>query len=131
MFGRRVFASAGVPRHMWAPLHIQSNQQANRVLPSLAPLASLENMRATLKPFLETSKLVQGGVLTDLLPNEDALLAHSSPLMPFLAVLCSQSHSFFSPFLEKTFFVFTPGHGEKKKWAVGANEGRTGALRKW
>ncbi|KAH9589287.1 hypothetical protein LSM04_005795 [Trypanosoma melophagium] len=38
MFGRRVFASAGVPRHAWAALHIQSSRQARRVLPPLAPL---------------------------------------------------------------------------------------------
>ncbi|KPI89179.1 hypothetical protein ABL78_1742 [Leptomonas seymouri] len=41
MFGRRVFASAPLPRHMWAALHIQNAAQAQRVLPSLAPLVSL------------------------------------------------------------------------------------------
>lgn len=38
MLGRRVFASAPLPRHMWAKLHIQSAAQAKRLLPSLAPL---------------------------------------------------------------------------------------------
>ncbi|KPA82905.1 putative mitochondrial hypothetical protein [Leptomonas pyrrhocoris] len=42
MFGRRVFASAPLPRHMWAKLHIQNAAQARRMLPSLAPLAALE-----------------------------------------------------------------------------------------
>ncbi|KPI83697.1 hypothetical protein ABL78_7265 [Leptomonas seymouri] len=40
MFGRRVFASAPLPRHMWAALHIQNAAQAQRVLPSLAPLVA-------------------------------------------------------------------------------------------
>ncbi|CBH16844.1 hypothetical protein, conserved [Trypanosoma brucei gambiense DAL972] len=38
MFGRRVYASAAVPRRMWPALHIQSSSQALRILPSLAPL---------------------------------------------------------------------------------------------
>ena len=41
MFGRRVFASAPLPRHMWAKLHIQNAAQAQRMLPTLAPLISL------------------------------------------------------------------------------------------
>ncbi|KAG5507096.1 hypothetical protein JKF63_05842 [Porcisia hertigi] len=40
MFGRRVFASAPLPRHMWAKMHIQNATQAQRMLPSLAPLVS-------------------------------------------------------------------------------------------
>ena len=40
MFGRRVFASAPLPRHMWAKLHIQNAAQAQRMLPTLAPLAA-------------------------------------------------------------------------------------------
>ncbi|CBZ25811.1 conserved hypothetical protein [Leishmania mexicana MHOM/GT/2001/U1103] len=40
MFGRRVFASAPLPRHMWAKMHIQNAAQAQRILPSLAPLVS-------------------------------------------------------------------------------------------
>ncbi|TPP41742.1 hypothetical protein CGC20_8635 [Leishmania donovani] len=40
MFGRRVFASAPLPRHMWAKMHIQNAAQAQRMLPSLAPLVS-------------------------------------------------------------------------------------------
>ncbi|KAK7197951.1 hypothetical protein NESM_000749800 [Novymonas esmeraldas] len=40
MFGRRVFASAPLPRQMWAKLHIQNAAQAQRMLPSLAPLAA-------------------------------------------------------------------------------------------
>nr|CCC94590.1 conserved hypothetical protein [Trypanosoma congolense IL3000] len=38
MFGRRVYASASVPRRMWPALHIQSSAQSNRILPSLAAL---------------------------------------------------------------------------------------------
>ncbi|KAG8346060.1 hypothetical protein TRVL_03120 [Trypanosoma vivax] len=38
MFSRRVYASAGVPRRVWASLHIQSSRQAQRILPSLAPV---------------------------------------------------------------------------------------------
>ncbi|CAD2217612.1 hypothetical protein AGDE_13982 [Angomonas deanei] len=38
MFGRRVFASAAIPRAQWASLHIMSAQQAARRLPSLIPL---------------------------------------------------------------------------------------------
>ncbi|KAG5480610.1 hypothetical protein LSCM1_06314 [Leishmania martiniquensis] len=40
MFGRRVFASAPLPRHMWVKMHVQSAAQAQRRLPSLAPLVS-------------------------------------------------------------------------------------------
>ncbi|GET88030.1 hypothetical protein, conserved [Leishmania tarentolae] len=40
MFGRRVFASAPLPRHMWAKMHIQNATQAQRMLPSLAPFIS-------------------------------------------------------------------------------------------
>lgn len=39
MFGRRVFASAPIPRAAWASLHIQSAAQAARRVPSLALLA--------------------------------------------------------------------------------------------
>jgi hypothetical protein len=40
MFGRRVFASAPLPRYMWAKMHIQNAAQAQRMLPSLAPLVA-------------------------------------------------------------------------------------------
>ncbi|KAG5507373.1 hypothetical protein GH5_07471 [Leishmania sp. Ghana 2012 LV757] len=40
MFGRRVFASSPLPRHMWAKMHVQNAAQAQRMLPSLAPLVS-------------------------------------------------------------------------------------------
>ncbi|TPP50940.1 MBOAT, membrane-bound O-acyltransferase family protein [Leishmania donovani] len=47
MFGRRVFASAPLPRHMWAKLHIQNAAQAQRMLPSLAPLAAVEGRHSS------------------------------------------------------------------------------------
>ncbi|TPP41749.1 MBOAT, membrane-bound O-acyltransferase family protein [Leishmania donovani] len=47
MFGRRVFASAPLPRHMWAKLHIQNAAQAQRMLPSLAPLAAVEGKHSS------------------------------------------------------------------------------------
>ncbi|CAJ1022913.1 hypothetical protein Q4I30_003042 [Leishmania utingensis] len=40
MFGRRVFASAPLPRYMWTKMHIQNAAQAGRMLPSFAPLVS-------------------------------------------------------------------------------------------
>ncbi|CBZ14497.1 conserved hypothetical protein [Leishmania braziliensis MHOM/BR/75/M2904] len=39
MFGRRVFASAPLPRYMWPKMHIQNETQARRTLPSFTPLA--------------------------------------------------------------------------------------------
>ncbi|CCW64723.1 unnamed protein product [Phytomonas sp. EM1] len=48
MFGRRVFASAPIPRHLYARLHIQTSSQAARRMPSLAPLSSLEGKNASL-----------------------------------------------------------------------------------
>lgn len=39
--GRCVFASGPVPRRLYSTLHISSQRQANRVLPSLVPVSAL------------------------------------------------------------------------------------------
>ncbi|RNF26779.1 uncharacterized protein Tco025E_01014 [Trypanosoma conorhini] len=75
MFGRRVFASAGVPRHMWASLHIQNRRQAQRVLPSLAPLASLTASRQLSSTAAVLSASQTAGVMEPLHLDEDLLLS--------------------------------------------------------
>ncbi|EAN92864.1 hypothetical protein C3747_2g1795c [Trypanosoma cruzi] len=78
MFGRRVFASAGVPRHMWASLHIQSNRQAQRVLPSLASLAShsAAGHISSVAAMLSAPQLMS--VMEPLYGDEDPLLCAAS-----------------------------------------------------
>ncbi|ORC92374.1 uncharacterized protein TM35_000031270 [Trypanosoma theileri] len=79
MFGRRVFASAGVPRHAWAALHIQSSRQASRILPSLAPLAPLECRRQLSGAVAAVSAWQTTPAVSDaLLSDEDLLLSSTT-----------------------------------------------------
>ncbi|KEG09523.1 hypothetical protein DQ04_05081010 [Trypanosoma grayi] len=104
MFGRRVFASAGVPRHVWASLHIQSTRQAQRILPSLAPLAALQRNGTASASSLACNALMQSNAFADILLNEDGPLPEGVGVLPLLATILSQPHNFLSPcMLEKAF----------------------------
>ncbi|RNF09180.1 hypothetical protein TraAM80_02325 [Trypanosoma rangeli] len=85
MFGRRVFASASLPRHMWASLHIQNKRQAQRVLPSLTPLASLmaSCQLSSVASVLSVSQSV--GVMEPLHGDED-------PLMSAATIACHRGY---------------------------------------
>ncbi|RNF09175.1 hypothetical protein TraAM80_02320 [Trypanosoma rangeli] len=120
MFGRRVFASAGLPRHMWTSLHIQNKRQAHRVLPSLALLSSLERGGVMLKSCLTPTTLAQSGVHADVLPSEEGLLAHCIAGMPFLTAVFFNPHNFVSPCLGKNFCALWRVLGTPKHWKVAA-----------
>ncbi|RNF26784.1 uncharacterized protein Tco025E_01019 [Trypanosoma conorhini] len=122
MFGRRVFASAGVPRHMWSSLHIQNRRQAQRVLPSLAPLASLGKSGAMLKPSLLPTTLAQTGVLAEVLPSEEGLLSHCISGMPFFMAVLSHTHNFISPCLARKFFALPSVRGAPDDGSVAARK---------
>ncbi|CCW64726.1 unnamed protein product [Phytomonas sp. EM1] len=62
MFGRRVFASAPIPRHLYARLHIQTSSQAARRMPSLAPLSSLEGKNSNVLNSLAIASARDGAV---------------------------------------------------------------------
>ncbi|CCW71872.1 unnamed protein product [Phytomonas sp. Hart1] len=62
MFGRRVFASAPLPRRLYARLHIQSSAQAARRLPSLTPLTALEGKKTNVLNALSLASARDGAV---------------------------------------------------------------------
>ncbi|KEG09500.1 hypothetical protein DQ04_05111020 [Trypanosoma grayi] len=93
MFGRRVFASAGVPRHVWASLHIQSTRQAQRILPSLAPLplatgCHLSGAAAAVSAWQAVSALEPPHGDEDPLLSSATLVCHRSCLSSLAASWC-------------------------------------------
>ncbi|ORC92378.1 uncharacterized protein TM35_000031310 [Trypanosoma theileri] len=117
MFGRRVFASAGVPRHAWAALHIQSSRQASRILPSLAPLAPLECRRQLSGAVAAVSAWQTTPAVSDALLSEDGLLMLGiNSILPLSPTMFIQPHGFISPCtFEKVFRVACPTFD----WAAG------------
>lgn len=55
MFSRRVFGSGAIPRTMYTRLHISSNVQAQRLVPSLIPLSVSIQRSVPLQRLLEIS----------------------------------------------------------------------------
>ncbi|KPA82916.1 putative mitochondrial hypothetical protein [Leptomonas pyrrhocoris] len=93
MFGRRVFASAPLPRHMWAKLHIQNAAQARRMLPSLAPLASslgrstnVLNSQALTQARDGMASETGAAALEELLASQFGAVAPAVPNIVFLGI---------------------------------------------
>lgn len=62
MFARRVFASAGIPRSMYASLNINTAAQASRLLPGFIPLTgayahSVRSFSLTQSSLVDTTTL--------------------------------------------------------------------------
>ncbi|KAK7198617.1 hypothetical protein NESM_000824800 [Novymonas esmeraldas] len=88
MFGRRVFASAPLPRQMWAKLHIQNAAQAQRMLPSLVPLASLEGNHTVFSSGLAFNSLCRS---SSKIGGEEGLVSQDGKLVSAeVAAACAE-----------------------------------------
>ncbi|KAH9589208.1 hypothetical protein LSM04_003968 [Trypanosoma melophagium] len=107
MFGRRVFASAGVPRHAWAALHIQSSRQARRVLPPLAPLECRRQLSGAVAAV--SAWQTTPAVSDALLGEEGLLMIGVNSILPLSTAMFTQPHGFLLPcVLEKVFGIESP-----------------------
>nr|CCC94587.1 conserved hypothetical protein [Trypanosoma congolense IL3000] len=99
MFGRRVYASASVPRRMWPALHIQSSAQSNRILPSLAALRPAIARHDALESALLTGVSEVGRCGTPSALYVDILGWRGSDILSVIDIHWFQPHKIIPPFM--------------------------------
>ncbi|CBH16841.1 hypothetical protein, conserved [Trypanosoma brucei gambiense DAL972] len=99
MFGRRVYASAAVPRRMWPALHIQSSSQALRILPSLAPLHPTITRHVALVSAPLTSLSAVGLCESSTELCKDTTQSQGCVVLSLISASWCQPHNFLPPFV--------------------------------
>ncbi|CAG9572837.1 conserved hypothetical protein [Leishmania major strain Friedlin] len=116
MFGRRVFASAPLPRHMWVKMRIQNAAQAQRMLPSLAPLAAVEGKHSSFCSGLAFNTLCRSSAT---LGGEEGMVSEDGKLVSAeVAAACAEwcSQALRSAMLPLQHLAFSSPHSTCLTW---------------